>query len=58
MADQKLNHFLYPSDSSSLSFNYRDIVNVSWVTSQAASSSIDLYLWIHKDAWQNGEHQR
>ena len=55
MGDHNLNRFLYPPASPLLVFNYLDTVNVSWMTIQAGSSSANLYLWFHKDIWQNGK---
>ena len=45
-------HFLYPPNDNSLTFNYRDTVNVSWVTFDARSSGfLSLWYWPGKGPW-------
>ncbi|MCJ1423432.1 hypothetical protein MMC29_001315 [Sticta canariensis] len=50
--NSSLGHFSYPPNDNTLSFNYRDTVNVSWVTFDAqALGLLSLWYWPGKDAW-------
>ena len=50
--NSSVGHFLYPPNDNTLSFNYRDTVNVSWITfDEQTLGFLLLWYWPGKDPW-------
>lgn len=50
--NSSLGHFLYPPSDNTLTFNYRDTVNVSWTTSDATLLGfLSLWYWPGDGKW-------